>query len=105
MGRWLAGTPSHHRGSQRHARDNGQSPRGENAINLPVAQGIRDAVDEFDADKELRVAVLTGAGGTFSAGMDLKAHCSCAGQAIPPARDHGGCCTTGQRVRAMQHPP
>ena len=31
------------------------------------------AVDELDASDDLRVGVLTGAGGTFSAGMDLKA--------------------------------
>jgi enoyl-CoA hydratase len=48
-------------------------PRAKNALNLKVATGIRDAVDELDADNELRVGVLTGAGGTFSAGMDLKA--------------------------------
>ncbi|MGD0554111.1 MAG: crotonase/enoyl-CoA hydratase family protein [Streptosporangiaceae bacterium] len=48
-------------------------PHARNALNRAVAEGIRDAVDELDADKQLRAAVLTGAGGTFSAGMDLKA--------------------------------
>jgi enoyl-CoA hydratase len=48
-------------------------PHARNALNLAVATGIRDAVDELDADGELRAGVLTGAGGTFSAGMDLKA--------------------------------
>jgi enoyl-CoA hydratase len=48
-------------------------PQARNALNLRVAEGIRDAVDELDQDRELRAAVLTGAGGTFSAGMDLKA--------------------------------
>ena len=48
-------------------------PQARNALNLAVATGIRDAVDELDADDKLRAAVLTGAGGTFSAGMDLKA--------------------------------
>jgi enoyl-CoA hydratase len=48
-------------------------PHARNALNRAVAEGIRDAVDELDADKRLRAAVLTGAGGTFSAGMDLKA--------------------------------
>src|SRR5260370_19963483 len=36
------------------------------------AAGIRDAVDELDADGELRAGVLAGAGGTCSPGMDVK---------------------------------
>ena len=48
-------------------------PEARNALNAEVAARIAAAVDELDADPELRVGVLTGAGGTFSAGMDLKA--------------------------------
>jgi enoyl-CoA hydratase len=48
-------------------------PEARNAVDLAVAQGIAAALDELDASAELRVAVLTGAGGSFSAGMDLKA--------------------------------
>lgn len=48
-------------------------PAARNAINLAVAQGLADAVDELDESPELSVAVLTGSGGNFSAGMDLKA--------------------------------
>ncbi len=48
-------------------------PEARNALNGAVAAGIRDAADELDGDADLRVGVLTGAGGTFSAGMDLKA--------------------------------
>lgn len=48
-------------------------PKSRNAVDSAVAQGIAAAVDELDANTELRVGVLTGAGGTFSAGMDLKA--------------------------------
>ena len=48
-------------------------PEARNALNGAVAAGIRDAADELDATDELRSGVLTGAGGTFSAGMDLKA--------------------------------
>jgi enoyl-CoA hydratase len=47
-------------------------PEAKNALNKAVAEGIAAAVDELDADDDLRVGVLTGAGGTFSAGMDLK---------------------------------
>jgi enoyl-CoA hydratase len=48
-------------------------PEARNAVNLAVAEGIAAALDELDRDDALRAAVLTGAGGTFCAGMDLKA--------------------------------
>ncbi len=48
-------------------------PEVRNAQNAATAAGIAAAVDELDASDELRVGVLTGAGGTFSSGMDLKA--------------------------------
>lgn len=48
-------------------------PEARNAANRAVSQGLADAVDELDADPALSVAVLTGAGGNFCAGMDLKA--------------------------------
>jgi Enoyl-CoA hydratase/isomerase len=51
-------------------------PEARNALNGAVAAGIRDAADELDARDDLRAGVLTGAGGTFSSGMDLKAFLS-----------------------------
>ncbi len=48
-------------------------PGVKNALNGAVARGIAAAVDELDHSDDLRVGVLTGAGGTFSSGMDLKA--------------------------------
>ncbi|MEV0711280.1 crotonase/enoyl-CoA hydratase family protein [Nocardia aurea] len=48
-------------------------PEARNAVNLATAQAIEAAVDDFEADDSARVLVLTGAGGTFSAGMDLVA--------------------------------
>ena len=48
-------------------------PEARNAVNLAVAQGIAAAMEELDASDELRVGVLTGAGGVFCSGMDLKA--------------------------------
>jgi enoyl-CoA hydratase len=48
-------------------------PEQRNAINLAVAEGIAAALEELDADEGLAVAVLTGAGRGFCAGMDLKA--------------------------------
>jgi len=48
-------------------------PEARNAVNLAVAEGIAAALDRLDRDDDLRAGVLTGAGGTFCAGMDLKA--------------------------------
>lgn len=48
-------------------------PRYRNAVTREMARGIADALDALDADGELRVAILTGAGGCFSSGMDLSA--------------------------------
>jgi enoyl-CoA hydratase len=47
-------------------------PEARNAVNGAVARGIAAAVDQLDGRADVRVLVLTGAGGTFSAGMDLK---------------------------------
>jgi enoyl-CoA hydratase len=44
-----------------------------NAVDRATATALHTAFSEFDADPELHVAVLTGAGGNFCAGADLKA--------------------------------
>ncbi|SHN40053.1 crotonase/enoyl-CoA hydratase family protein [Cryptosporangium aurantiacum] len=49
-------------------------PEAKNALNRAVAEGLAAAADELDELDDLRVGVLTGAGGVFSAGMDLKAY-------------------------------
>jgi enoyl-CoA hydratase len=48
-------------------------PEARNAVDGPTAAGLVEAFRRFDADDDLAVAVLTGAGGTFCAGADLKA--------------------------------
>ena len=48
-------------------------PQAKNAVNKAVADGISAAIDELESNDELRVAIITGAGGTFCSGMDLKA--------------------------------
>ncbi|SDA50759.1 short chain enoyl-CoA hydratase [Pseudomonas sp. NFACC15-1] len=48
-------------------------PEARNAVNGAVAQAIAEAVDQIDARHDIQVSILTGAGGFFCAGMDLKA--------------------------------
>ena len=48
-------------------------PEARNAVNGALAHGVAGALDELDGDRAITVGVLTGAGGTFSSGMDLKA--------------------------------
>ncbi|MEV6028016.1 crotonase/enoyl-CoA hydratase family protein [Streptomyces sp. NPDC052036] len=48
-------------------------PEARNAINGATAHALAAAIDELDARDDLVVGILTGAGGVFSAGMDLKA--------------------------------
>ncbi|HTI20929.1 MAG TPA: crotonase/enoyl-CoA hydratase family protein [Kutzneria sp.] len=48
-------------------------PSARNAVDRAVAEGLAAAVDELDRREDLVVGIVTGAGGTFCAGMDLKA--------------------------------
>jgi enoyl-CoA hydratase len=49
-------------------------PQRRNAIDAATARGLRQGLEEFEADEGARVLVLTGAGGeAFCAGADLKA--------------------------------
>ncbi len=48
-------------------------PEARNALSGPMLVGLYDAWHELDANPDLRCAVLTGAGGDFCAGADLKA--------------------------------
>ncbi|MBD0862155.1 crotonase/enoyl-CoA hydratase family protein [Gordonia sp. zg691] len=48
-------------------------PEAKNAVNLEVSEGIAAAIDELESRDDLTIGILTGAGGTFCAGMDLKA--------------------------------
>ncbi len=51
-------------------------PEAKNAANKALAEGVAAAVDELESNSDLRVGILTGAGGTFCSGMDLKAFVS-----------------------------
>src|SRR5712675_527980 len=48
-------------------------PEARNAVDRPTAAALAENFRRFDADDALSVAILTGAGGTFCAGADLKA--------------------------------
>jgi len=48
-------------------------PKAKNAANKALADGVAAAMDQLDSSDDIQVAILTGAGGTFCAGMDLKA--------------------------------
>jgi enoyl-CoA hydratase len=48
-------------------------PDARNAVNLAMAEGMADALDELDSDDGLSVGVIAGEGKGFSSGMDLKA--------------------------------
>jgi len=48
-------------------------PQARNAVDAAVSRGLADAMDRLDEDPGLSVGILTGAGGSFCAGMDLKA--------------------------------
>jgi enoyl-CoA hydratase len=48
-------------------------PKARNSVNNALADALVAAIAELDSDDDLTAGVLTGAGGGFSAGMDLKA--------------------------------
>ena len=48
-------------------------PEARNAVNYETAVQLAAALDELDSNPDLTVGILTGAGNTFCAGMDLKA--------------------------------
>ncbi len=64
-------------------------PQARNAIDASVAARLAAALDDLDARTELALGILTGAGGTFSAGMDLKAFLRGESPAVP-GRGFGG---------------
>lgn len=64
-------------------------PEARNAVNMAVSQAVSDALDEIAARSEIRVGIVTGAGGNFCTGMDLKAFAR--GEAIKhPQRGFAG---------------
>jgi enoyl-CoA hydratase len=58
-------------------------PQARNAVNFAVSAAVAQALDDLDERDDLTVGIITGAGGTFSSGMDLKAFLAGENVAIP----------------------
>lgn len=64
-------------------------PQARNAVDGVTAHALYEAFKRFDADEALSVAILTGAGGNFCAGADLKGVASGAGNPVHRDGDLG----------------
>lgn len=64
-------------------------PAARNAVDRDTAQALYEAFKTFDDDESLSVAVLTGTGGNFCAGADLKAVSEGRGNITTPKGDLG----------------
>ena len=64
-------------------------PAQRNAVDPETAKLLREAFLAFDADADQSVAILTGRGGTFCAGYDLKVAASRSGAALHDAKGPG----------------
>ncbi|HEY7594392.1 MAG TPA: crotonase/enoyl-CoA hydratase family protein [Actinophytocola sp.] len=71
-------------------------PEARNAIDRAVTVGVAKAVDELEARDDITLGIITGAGDTFSAGMDLKAFLR-GEDATLPGRGLAGICLTPPR--------
>ncbi|MCW3842072.1 enoyl-CoA hydratase-related protein [Micromonospora yasonensis] len=49
-------------------------PTAMNSLDVPLKEALRDTLAELETDRSCRAVVLTGAGGSFSAGQDLREH-------------------------------
>ena len=67
-------------------------PQARNAIDHETADALAAALDRLDADESVALGVLTGAGNTFSAGMDLKAFAATGQRPYVEGRGFGGIC-------------
>ncbi|OWT60329.1 crotonase/enoyl-CoA hydratase family protein [Candidimonas nitroreducens] len=67
-------------------------PEARNAINYETAVELAAALDRLDADPDIVLGILTGAGNTFSAGMDLKAFAATGQRPLIEGRGFGGLC-------------
>ena len=73
-----------------------ERPEARNAINTVTAEAIGAAMDRLDSETTLVAGVITGAGGTFCAGMDLKAFLAGERPSIPGVGSPGS--SSGRRT-------
>jgi len=66
-------------------------PHARNAVNRAVSEAVAAAVDELDERSELALGIITGAGGNFCSGMDLKAYLAGETTSVP-GRGLAGIC-------------
>ncbi|MEV0093799.1 crotonase/enoyl-CoA hydratase family protein [Streptomyces sp. NPDC050738] len=71
-------------------------PAVRNAINRPLAQAVDEALTRLDTDPSLTVGIITGAGGHFCSGMDLKVFPT---EGVPLVADRGLAGLTRARIR------
>ncbi|MDO9410826.1 crotonase/enoyl-CoA hydratase family protein [Patulibacter sp.] len=64
-------------------------PEAYNAFDRAQAEGLSAALDRLDADDALTCGVITGAGGRFCAGSDLRAVAAGASMRVPPRGFYG----------------
>jgi enoyl-CoA hydratase len=67
-------------------------PQARNAINYETAHELANAFDRLDADPDVVIGILTGAGNTFSSGMDLKAFALNGQRPLVEGRGFAGLC-------------
>jgi enoyl-CoA hydratase len=67
-------------------------PEARNAINSATAQELAAVFEAFDARDDAVIGILTGAGNTFSSGMDLKAFAKSGERPVIPGRGFAGLC-------------
>ena len=77
-------------------------PDQRNAVNMALAEGVAEALDELDAEDDLAVGVITGAGKGFCAGMDLKGFVSGDRPGTPPADSRA---SSSSRRASRSSPP
>lgn len=76
-------------------------PTAMNAVDAEMTTQLRAAVDRFEGDAGARVAILTGAGRAFCAGMDLKAFAAGEGPAVLEGPGHFGGFVARQRTKPV----